>query len=172
MPLGTVPGHAVPGCKNKLPPGGSVREGCLEQGADRGTLRCQAPSRCANIPFCRQQNPWFRTVLSKIFLRVAHALDCLLKIFWCSTLIGRHALLHWLSVSYISKITHLKTLHLRVVMGLQHPCTAEREWHITGILSTSDSFRAQVPVWVKANKQKTWDLKENEGEAEQSITTS
>lgn len=40
------------------------------------------------------------------------------------------------------------------------------------ILSTSDSFRAQVSVWVKANKQKIWDLKKNEGKAEQSITTS
>lgn len=78
-------------------------------------------------------------------------------------------MLHWLSVFYRSKFSHLKPLHLHV-MGLQHPCTAEKEGHITWIFS--DSFRAQVSLCVRANKQKTWDLQKNEGETKQKRTIS
>lgn len=70
---------------------------------------------------------------------------------------------------YISIYTYISKNHspedspssYRIAVSLH---SQKRITHHTDILLTFDNFRAQVSVWVKANKQKTWDLKKNERE--------
>lgn len=87
---------------------------------------------------------------------------------------------YWASMSYcIDCLSHiyLRSLTRRLSISMllwdcSIPARLRRNGTSCRYLSTSDSFRAWNSVWVKGNKLKAWDLKKNEGEAEQSIATS
>lgn len=132
---------------DKDPLGRTMWEICPEQ----KPCCCHTPSTCTHTPSCWQQNLRFRTVLSKIFQRAAHAVDRSLKVFWCGSLISRCAWLPHLSCIDLKSLTWSLSISM-LLWDCSIPAQL-REWHITGMFP--DSFRAQVSVCVKANKQKT-----------------